>query len=113
MLSEAKHLSVNTGFLARLVTPYPPKQCVTFLCNATLLRTAISFFVEGRFTSDTSARFTQSPDQERLSPVLRTRSASSRWQATGESSCSSLLTRMGSKRAKVPKENCPRWPQDL
>jgi hypothetical protein len=31
----------------------------------------MSFFVEGRFTSDTSARFTQSPDEERLSPVLR------------------------------------------
>src|SRR5947209_6761650 len=33
-------------------------------------------------------------------------SALSRWQGAGENSCSSLLTLMGSERAKVPKENC-------
>ncbi len=31
----------------------------------------MSFFLEGRFTSDTSARFVQSLEEERLSPVLR------------------------------------------
>jgi len=77
--------------------------------------TAMSFFLEERFTSDTSCgpRSTESLEKSDSRRRCGVWSASSRWQATGESSCSSLFILMGSDRAKVPKENCRSWPQDF